>query len=215
MAAEHVLVLGGARSGKTGFAERLAMRIGQKPLYLATAEALDREMRERVETHRGQRAGPVRDHRGADRAHRRADRGGKEHDVILVDCLTLWITNLLGARRRCRRAGGGAGGGAAADQARPGDPRLERSRPRHRAGQCAGPHVPRPRRRRAPAARRDLRRCLFRRRRPADDAQGRRRRRALQRDDAATACIRPRRTARRSKRDHDARPANTIVSIAP
>ena len=51
----HVLVLGGARSGKTGFAERLAMRAGERPLYLATAQALDAEMRERVKLHQQQR----------------------------------------------------------------------------------------------------------------------------------------------------------------
>ena len=51
----HVLVLGGARSGKTGFAEKLAMRAGDKPLYLATAQALDDEMRERVKLHQQQR----------------------------------------------------------------------------------------------------------------------------------------------------------------
>jgi hypothetical protein len=52
----HVLVLGGARSGKTGFAERLAMRAGTRPAYLATAEALDAEMRDRVRSHQQQRA---------------------------------------------------------------------------------------------------------------------------------------------------------------
>ena len=51
----HVLVLGGARSGKTGFAERLAMRAGERPLYLATAQALDAEMRDRVLLHQQQR----------------------------------------------------------------------------------------------------------------------------------------------------------------
>jgi adenosylcobinamide kinase/adenosylcobinamide-phosphate guanylyltransferase len=55
MAARHILVLGGARSGKTSFAERLAMRLGASPAYLATAEVLDSEMRERVLTHRRQR----------------------------------------------------------------------------------------------------------------------------------------------------------------
>ena len=100
----HVLVLGGARSGKTGFAERLAMRAGGAPLYLATAEALDAEMRERVKLHQQQRYGrfstleePL--------ALATALRGAaKQHDVILVDCLTLWITNLLGANRNVAEA---------------------------------------------------------------------------------------------------------------
>jgi adenosylcobinamide kinase/adenosylcobinamide-phosphate guanylyltransferase len=96
MGNRHVLVLGGARSGKTGFAERLAMRAGSRPAYLATAAALDSEMRERVHTHQQQRSGrfttieePV-DLTGA------ILRAAGGHDVILVDCLTLWITNLLG-----------------------------------------------------------------------------------------------------------------------
>ena len=61
----HVLVLGGARSGKTGFAERLAMRAGERPAYLATAEALDDEMRERVRTHQAAARRRLRHHRGA------------------------------------------------------------------------------------------------------------------------------------------------------
>jgi adenosylcobinamide kinase/adenosylcobinamide-phosphate guanylyltransferase len=91
----HILVLGGARSGKTAFAERLAMRYGTRPAYLATAEALDAEMRERVATHRRVRAGrfetieePIALSEALVAAH-------QTHDLILVDCLTLWITNML------------------------------------------------------------------------------------------------------------------------
>ena len=92
----HILVLGGARSGKTGFAERLAMRMGEKPAYLATATALDGEMRERVRTHQAQRSGrftTVEEPVDLSAAIRKS---AKAHDVILVDCLTLWITNMLG-----------------------------------------------------------------------------------------------------------------------
>jgi adenosylcobinamide kinase/adenosylcobinamide-phosphate guanylyltransferase len=96
MAAGHILVLGGARSGKTTFAERLAMRIGQKPVYLATAEALDREMRERVETHRRARAGRFATIEEPINLTEALIESAKEFDTILVDCLTLWITNLLG-----------------------------------------------------------------------------------------------------------------------
>jgi adenosylcobinamide kinase/adenosylcobinamide-phosphate guanylyltransferase len=91
----HVLVLGGARSGKTGFAERLAMRAGEAPLYLATAQALDAEMTERVRAHQQQRHrrfSTLEEPIALTTALRAA---AKQHDVILVDCLTLWITNLL------------------------------------------------------------------------------------------------------------------------
>ena len=97
MNGQHVLVLGGARSGKTGFAERLAMRLGDRPAYLATAEALDNEMRERVSTHqklRGNRFTTIEEPIEVPSALIRAS---ADHDVILVDCLTLWITNMLGA----------------------------------------------------------------------------------------------------------------------
>lgn len=93
----HILILGGARSGKTGFAERMAMRAGETPLYLATAHALDAEMLERVKLHQQQRHkrfATLEEPLALSIALRGAAR---KHDVILVDCLTLWITNLLGA----------------------------------------------------------------------------------------------------------------------
>jgi adenosylcobinamide kinase/adenosylcobinamide-phosphate guanylyltransferase len=96
MASEHILVLGGARSGKTSFAERLAMRLGKTPLYLATAEILDTEMADRVETHRRQRSGRFATVEEPIELTDAIIQASKKHDVILVDCLTLWITNLLG-----------------------------------------------------------------------------------------------------------------------
>ena len=97
MASEHILVLGGARSGKTSFAERLAMRLGKTPLYLATAEILDAEMADRVETHKRQRSGRFATIEEPIELTDAIIQASKKHDVILVDCLTLWITNLLGA----------------------------------------------------------------------------------------------------------------------
>lgn len=73
------------------------MRLGQNPAYLATAEALDEEMRLRVSTHQQQRAGAFATiEEPLDLAAAIAV-AGRQHDVILVDCLTLWISNLLGA----------------------------------------------------------------------------------------------------------------------
>jgi adenosylcobinamide kinase / adenosylcobinamide-phosphate guanylyltransferase len=90
------LVLGGARSGKSAHAERLALRMGLAPVYIATAQAFDDEMRERIARHRADRAGggwrtveePI-DLPDAIRSAASADA------VVLVDCLTLWLSNLM------------------------------------------------------------------------------------------------------------------------
>ena len=95
MSEGHVLVLGGARSGKTGFAERLAMRNGHRPTYLATATVLDSEMEDRVRTHQAQRAGRFRTVEEPIDLSGALVSAAKTSDIILVDCLTLWITNML------------------------------------------------------------------------------------------------------------------------
>ncbi len=96
------LVLGGARSGKSRHAETLLRALappGGAMLYVATAEALDAEMRARIAAHRAQR--------GADwitldvpldlaASLRREARAGR---AVLVDCLTLWLSNLMQAAR--------------------------------------------------------------------------------------------------------------------
>lgn len=95
----HVLVLGGARSGKTGFAERLAMALGKFPAYLATAEAWDEEMEERIARHRSDREGRFHTIEEPLELAEQLRASASAHDVILVDCLTLWITNLIMAER--------------------------------------------------------------------------------------------------------------------
>ena len=104
MSGRHVLVLGGARSGKTTFAEKLATGAGLKPAYLATAQALDAEMAERVESHRRSRAARFETIEEPLALAAALEAAAKQHDVILVDCLTLWITNLLGAGREVAQA---------------------------------------------------------------------------------------------------------------
>ena len=100
----HVLVLGGARSGKTAFSEQLAIRGGSKPAYLATAEALDAEMRDRVASHRAGRAANFATIEEPLALPDALIKVSAEHDVILVDCLTLWITNLLMANEDVSKA---------------------------------------------------------------------------------------------------------------
>jgi adenosylcobinamide kinase/adenosylcobinamide-phosphate guanylyltransferase len=87
------LVLGGARSGKSRYAESLVMALPSPWLYVATAEARDGEMAERVAVHQGRR-GPSwrtvetpRDIAGALAAN--------ANTPALVDCLTLWLSNVL------------------------------------------------------------------------------------------------------------------------
>ena len=93
------LVLGGARSGKSRHAEAFCLANGRKPIYLATAQALDAEMAARVAHHRITRdpcwttvEEPL-DLSACLRAQASKDR------IVLVECLTLWLTNLMVAER--------------------------------------------------------------------------------------------------------------------
>lgn len=90
-----VLILGGARSGKSRYAVHLAEKWFRKPLYLATAEALDEEMAERIEIHkkaRGTRWSCTEEPLDVAGVLRRLP---AEHDGVLLDCVTLWLSNVL------------------------------------------------------------------------------------------------------------------------
>ncbi len=90
------LVLGGARSGKSAYAEKLARETGLFCVYIATAQAFDDEMRERITRHQADRA--------SDGWHTVEEpiglaaviaRNAKPDTVLLVDCLTLWLSNIM------------------------------------------------------------------------------------------------------------------------
>ena len=90
-----ILVGGGARSGKSRCALARALSLGPKRLFIATAEAGDVEMAARIDRHRVER-GATFDTLEEPLALEDAIAGDRDHDVILIDCLTLWLSNLLG-----------------------------------------------------------------------------------------------------------------------
>lgn len=96
------LVLGGAQSGKSLFAENLIIQSSRPRRYIATAQAWDSEMEEKIAAHQVQRGlgwttcetpiNIVDDIRAADQS-----------EIILLDCITLWLTNLLMAKHSIER----------------------------------------------------------------------------------------------------------------
>ena len=72
-----ILITGGQRSGKSSHAEEMALLLSEHPIYIATAKVWDEEFRQRVERHRSRRGGRV----------------------VLIDCVTLWLTNFFFASR--------------------------------------------------------------------------------------------------------------------
>lgn len=90
-----ILVTGGARSGKSSYAQSIADEIEGRKVYLATAQALDNEMKSRIEIHRMDRpAGwnTVEETKHLSKTVKEID---KKFEVILIDCITMWISNLL------------------------------------------------------------------------------------------------------------------------
>ncbi|GHT84198.1 bifunctional adenosylcobalamin biosynthesis protein CobP [Betaproteobacteria bacterium] len=93
--ASPVLILGGARSGKSRHAETLARHSGAAVTLIATAEAGDAEMRLRIERHRAERPAAWRTVEEPLALAATLAREAAPGRTLIVDCLTLWLTNLL------------------------------------------------------------------------------------------------------------------------
>jgi adenosylcobinamide kinase/adenosylcobinamide-phosphate guanylyltransferase len=90
-----VLVLGGARSGKSAYAERLVSESGLPAVYVATAQAGDPEMAERIAAHRRRRPPAWRTVEAPRDLESVLETEAGEGRAVLVDCLTLWLSNLM------------------------------------------------------------------------------------------------------------------------
>lgn len=89
------LILGGARSGKSTYAERLAMESSKRIGYIATAQALDEEMVSRIRAHREKRPAIWQTVEWPSRIGQTWRESPIAADIVLLDCLTLLVSNLM------------------------------------------------------------------------------------------------------------------------
>lgn len=112
-----LLVLGGARSGKSRYAQQRAEALAGEPVFVATAQALDDEMAARIARHRADRGARWRTIEAPVEVAAVVEAEARAERVLLVDCLTLWASNLMladrdhreHARRLARAVGHAAG----------------------------------------------------------------------------------------------------------
>lgn len=90
-----IFVTGGARSGKSTYAISNAARCSGNKAYIATAEALDEEMRERIETHKIQRGKDWDTYEETFRIAKIINETEGKYTAIVIDCLTLWLSNIF------------------------------------------------------------------------------------------------------------------------
>lgn len=91
MTRKIILITGGQRSGKSMYAEKLALALSPRPVYIATAHIWDEEFSERVKHHK-ERRGPQWENFEEEKLLSRIDIDGK---VAVIDCITLWCTNFF------------------------------------------------------------------------------------------------------------------------
>ena len=92
---KNVLILGGARSGKSYYAQEMAKLSGGKVLFVATATAGDEEMRDRIEKHKQSRPAAWRTLEVAVDIGKEIETAIKDEQVVIVDCITLLINNIF------------------------------------------------------------------------------------------------------------------------
>lgn len=96
--AQIIMVTGGQRSGKSVFAESLALKLSSHPIYLATARVMDEEMEHRIAIHKERRKGVWRNIESPLYAD---DVTISDNEVVLIDCLTLWAANWFFEKEEC------------------------------------------------------------------------------------------------------------------
>jgi adenosylcobinamide kinase/adenosylcobinamide-phosphate guanylyltransferase len=95
LAKQITLILGGARSGKSHYAQQLATELSDKVLFVATSEALDEEMQARITEHKKVRPKGWRTLEIPTGVGKAIEKGIGNAEVVLIDCLTLLVSNLL------------------------------------------------------------------------------------------------------------------------
>jgi len=90
-----ILITGGVRSGKSSFAETLAGKLGKKITFIATAQALDKEMEDRIAQHRANRPVHWETYEEPYQVAQVIQKVGEKTEVILLDCLTLLVSNFM------------------------------------------------------------------------------------------------------------------------
>lgn len=89
------LILGGARSGKSQYAENLAIKSGKQLVYIATGQAHDEEMAERIRMHQVARGDKWALHEAPIELAMAMEQYNNKNVAVLVDCLTLWMSNCM------------------------------------------------------------------------------------------------------------------------
>jgi adenosylcobinamide kinase/adenosylcobinamide-phosphate guanylyltransferase len=92
---KNILILGGARSGKSDYAQKLALKLPQPVLFVATAEAGDEEMKQRIEEHRKNRPATWKTLEATARLSDQVRREIGPIPTVIVDCVTLLVSNIF------------------------------------------------------------------------------------------------------------------------
>jgi adenosylcobinamide kinase/adenosylcobinamide-phosphate guanylyltransferase len=90
-----ILITGGARAGKSSYAQKLAAAIGGRVLFVATAEAKDEDMRLRIENHRKSRPLNWDTLESPSEVARAIDEKAGEYPVVVIDCITMLVSNIM------------------------------------------------------------------------------------------------------------------------